>query len=96
MRRGVGNEPTSSAPILITGATGFIAANFVYQFAQHGHHVIAYDVNLPIPILTEYWAPYAENITFEQGSVTDAGAAESRWARSTDPTALCMRPRSPR
>lgn len=63
---------SSIAPILITGATGFIGANFVYQFARHGHRVIAYDVNVPIPILTEYWEPYAEHITFEQGSVTDA------------------------
>ena len=40
-------------PILITGATGFIGANFVYQFAQQGHQVIAYDLNPPIPLLTE-------------------------------------------
>ena len=71
----------ASAPILITGATGFIGANFVYQFAQHGHHVIAYDVNLPIPILTEYWSPHADNITFEQGSVTDAVRLDEVGAR---------------
>jgi nucleoside-diphosphate-sugar epimerase len=63
---------TPAPPVLITGATGFIAANFVYQFAAHGHRVVAYDVNPPIPLLNKYWAPYAENITFETGSVTDA------------------------
>lgn len=58
--------------VLVTGATGFIGANFVYQLAKSGHRVIANDVNAPIPLLREYWAPYAERIVFEVGSVTDA------------------------
>ncbi len=59
-------------PVLVTGATGFIGANFVLQLAQHGHSVIAYDLNPPIPLLEQYWAPCASRITFAQGSVTDA------------------------
>ena len=59
-------------PVLVTGATGFIGANFVLQLAQHGHPVIAYDLNPPIPLLEQYWAPCASNIIFAAGSVTDA------------------------
>jgi nucleoside-diphosphate-sugar epimerase len=71
----------ADACVLVTGATGFVASNFVRHLAEQGYQVVAYDVASPHSVVLQYWEPVAERIVFEQGSVIDRERISSVMGR---------------
>ncbi len=63
---------SGSEVILVTGGTGFVGSNLVFELASHGHRVVALDLAAPPPIVDEFWDSADNEIVFEEGSVTDA------------------------
>jgi nucleoside-diphosphate-sugar epimerase len=80
----------ASSTVLVTGATGFVAANVVLHLALHGHHVIAYDLVEPFPLLEQFWKEARDQIVFEAGDVTDAARAKEVIARHQIDAAIHM------
>ncbi len=57
--------------ILVTGATGFVMANLVRHLAEHGHEVVAADVNRPDGVLKQFVGGLPGTVTFVKMDVTD-------------------------
>ena len=58
---------------LVTGGTGFVGANIVKDLASNGHQVLSLDINGPDKLLKDFLGQAANNITFIQGDIVDAG-----------------------
>ena len=58
---------------LVTGGTGFVGANIVKDLASNGHQVLSLDINGPDKLLNDFLGQAANNITFIQGDIVDAG-----------------------
>ncbi|MED5207570.1 MAG: NAD(P)-dependent oxidoreductase, partial [Chloroflexota bacterium] len=58
---------------LVTGGTGFVGANIVKDLASNGHQVLSLDINGPDKLLNDFLGKAANNITFIQGDIVDAG-----------------------
>lgn len=62
---------------LVTGGTGFVGSNIVRALAERGHEVLVLDLEGPSELLQRYVAPWAQRISFVQGSVLDVDALHS-------------------
>ncbi len=56
--------------VLITGATGFIGAHLVKEFAGAGHSVVGVDLNPPPPALELYLGATARSVRFVQADLS--------------------------
>jgi UDP-glucose 4-epimerase len=63
--------------VLVTGATGFVMANLARHLAEHGHAVVAADLNPPDDRLAAYLDKLPGAVTFRQIDVTDAAAVRA-------------------
>ena len=67
---------------LVTGGTGFVGCNIVRALVERGHEVVSYDLAAADDLLIRYLKPWADRITFVQGSITDIEALERVFASS--------------
>ena len=67
---------------LVTGASGFVAANVVKALAERGHKVVALDINAADDLMKRFVEPWADQVTIVQDSITDVAALERLFASS--------------